>query len=137
MPRKIQPLNEVLEKIFSDTGNRRKSALKIVTVHRLVRGTIHNKRLASIQDILRHTVKLAFSKVSHAVYVFTDASEDFSAGLGTQTDKKELGKNVDMQKHEPMPFLGGRFAGAQRNWTTYDKEASTTIQSFDRMDYLF
>lgn len=35
-----------------------------------------------------------------------------------------------------MAVLGGRFAGAQRSWTTYEKEGYAIEQTLGRMDYL-
>lgn len=100
-------------------------------------GTEHKLALASIQDSLRDAVRLAFQKDDHVMCVYTDASEEFWASVVTQTKEEQLQKKIGEQHHEPMAFLGGRFAGAQRNWSTYEKEGYDIVQTFGRLDYLF
>ena len=39
--------------------------------------------------------------------------------------------------HEPLAFLGAAFKGAERNWSTFEKEAFSIYQAFKKMDYLF
>lgn len=69
--------------------------------------------------------------------MYTDVSEEFWVGIVMQTKEDQLSKTIESQQHDPMAFLGGRFAGAQQNWTTYEKEAYAIVQTFDRMDYIF
>lgn len=134
---KIQPLNEILEAAYKQAGRRKKSALKNIMLRQLSWGTEHKMALTNIQDSLRNAVKLAFPKDGHVLCVYTDASEEFWAAVITQTKEQQLNKKVGEQQHEPMAFLGGRFTGAQKNWTTYEKEAYAIVQTFDRLDYLF
>lgn len=136
-PRKIQVLNEILEKAYKQTEKRGKSALKNIALRKLSWGNRHVAAFASIQDSLQNAVKLAFPKEAHVICVFTDASEEFWAGIITRISKDQLKRSIDLHEHKPMAFLGGRFAGAQKHWTTYDKEAYAIEQTFDRMDYLF
>lgn len=135
--RRVQPLNELLEKAYKATRRSKKSALRKVLLSTLSWGTEHRAALISIQNSLKQAVKLAFPKDNHAICVYADASEDFWASIVTQTSEEQLSINVKEQKHEPMALLGRRFAGVQRNWTTYEKEAYAIVQTFDRMDYLF
>lgn len=55
----------------------------------------------------------------------------------TQTKEEQLVKMVSEQQHEPMAFLKERFTGAQKNQTTYEKEANAIVQTFERLDYFF
>lgn len=80
---------------------------------------------------------MAFRKENYAIGVYTDTSEQFGAGIVMQTSSDQLSKNIESQEHEPMAFLGGRFAEAQKSWRTYEKKAYAIFQVFDRMDYLF
>lgn len=93
--------------------------------------------LTNIQGILRNAVKLAFPKDEHVLCVYTATSMEFWAVVITHTKKYQLRKKVGEQKHEPMAFLGGRFTGAQKIWTTYEMEAYPIVQTFDRLDNLF
>lgn len=62
MHTKNKPLNEILEKAFKITGERKKSALKKVLRHQLSWGAVQFKALVSIKDGLRQSVKFAFPK---------------------------------------------------------------------------
>lgn len=137
MHRKMQPLNDMLEKAYKLTGKRRKSTLKNVTLDKLSWGAIHDDALSTIQDSLKQAVKLTFPKKDHATCVYTDASDAFWAAVVTQTKIEQLQRKMSEQEHEPLAFLGGKFTGSQKNWTTYEKEAYAIVQTFERLDYLF
>lgn len=47
-----------------------------------------------------------------------------------------LDKPVEEQIHEPLAFIGSAFAGAERNWSTYEKEAFDIFKVFGRIDYM-
>lgn len=111
-------------------------ALKNIRMRNLSWGITHNEALLSIQDRLRYSVKLDFRKPSHPICLFTDASEDFWARIVTQTEERQLEQKMNKQQQKPMAFLGGRFAGAQKNWTAYEKEAYTIVQTFEWMNGL-
>lgn len=132
----VKPLDEVLEKAYAKAGKRKKSALKNIALHTLSWGTDHITALASPQDSLRTAVKLGFPKQDQVVCMYTDASETLWASVATQTKEDHLSKPLEQQRHEPLAFLGGKFTGAQKNWTTYEKEAYAIVQTFDRLDYL-
>lgn len=58
--KRIQPLNDVLEKAYEQAGKRKKTALRNIMLHKLSWGTEHKAGLASIQNRLQNAVKLAF-----------------------------------------------------------------------------
>lgn len=64
------------------------------------------------------------------------ASEQFWALTVTQAREQKQAKNTELQEHELIAFLSGRFAGAKRNWTTYEKEVFAIVQTFHSMYYL-
>lgn len=80
---------------------------------------------------------MAFPNPEKVVCVNTDTSKQLWAALVTQTNEEHLGKPIEQQPHEPLAFLGSKFNKAQKNWTTYEKEAYAVVQTFDRLDYLF
>lgn len=134
--RKVQPLNDILEKAYSKAGKRKKAALKSIILSNLSWGREHKKAISSIQDSLREAVRLAFPKPDHVICIYTEASEVLWASVITQTKEEQLEKPVEEQQHEPLAFLGGKFSGAQKNWSTFEKEAYAVVQTFKRMDYL-
>lgn len=134
--KRCQPLNEALEKAYALTGKRKKSALKSISLSKVSWGPIHEAAFHELQDALKSSVKLTFPKAGKVTCVFTDASDAFWAGIVTQISPEELGKDPIQQGHLPLAFLGGQFAGAQRNWTTYEKEAFAIVKVFDKLDYV-
>lgn len=135
--RRMQPLDAMLERAYEQAGKRKKGALRSIQLHKLPWGTGHRNAIASIQDSLRSTVKIAFPKPGKLVFVYTDASKQLWAVIVSQTEEAQLGKPLQQQQHEPLAFLGGKLNEAQKNWTTYEKEAYAVVQTFDRLDYLF
>lgn len=135
--RRVELLNNSLDKAFKQTGKRKKEHIKNVLLSKLSWGFKNNAALISIQDSRRQAAKLAFPKEEHAIWVYTDASEEFWASIVVQTAKYQLTENMEEQKHKPMAFLGGRFAGAQRNWTTYENEAYAIVHTFNGTNKLF
>lgn len=67
--------------------------------------------------------------------MYIDASEAFWILVASQTGEDGLVNRIRQQRHELLAFLDGKFTGAQKHWTTYEKEAFPTVQIFDRLDY--
>lgn len=82
-------------------------------------------------------MKLAFPKKDYNVCIYTDSSEESQVAFISQKTEDQLKKTVGTQQHEPVAFLGGRFSGTQKKWTTYRKEAHAVVQTVDKIDYLF
>lgn len=129
------PLNEALEAAYAITGKRKKSGLKNVSLSKVSWGPKHEAAFTDLQNALKRSVKLTFPKADKATCVFTDASDQFWAGVVTQIPPEQLGREPVQQEHQPLAFIGGQFSGAQLNWTTYEKEAYAIVKVFDKMDY--
>lgn len=71
--KQAQALNDILEKACAHEGKWKKSALQHISLHKLSWGIEHNASLATIQDILRDAVKLAFPRGNHIRCVFAEA----------------------------------------------------------------
>lgn len=127
---KMQSLNDILEKAYKLTKKRQRSSLKNVPMHKLSWDAIHDKAFSALQDSMKQSVKLAFPGKDHATCVYTSTSDVFWEGIETQTKTEPLQQKVGEQEHEPLAFLGEKFTGTQKNWTTYEKEAYAIIQTF-------
>lgn len=68
--------------------------------------------------------------------VFTDASEEFCAGVLNKNSKADMSIKIQEQKYEPLAFLRGQFIGAQQNWPTFEKETYGGINVFERIDHV-
>lgn len=97
---------------------------------------IHKETVQHLQEALYITVKLSHPKEKHVTSLFMDALKTFWASLITQIQEDRCGKRIVEQQNEPLAFLVPRFVGAQRSWTTYEKEAYATLCFFDRKGYI-
>ncbi|KAF0718358.1 Aste57867_1739 [Aphanomyces stellatus] len=48
----------------------------------------------------------------------------------------DLDKPLEDQRHEPLAFISGTFAGASARWPIVEKEAYAVVESCKRLDYL-
>ena len=134
---RIAPLSDVLEEAYARAGKRKKRAIKNIALRTLSWGADQEASFLSLQDTLRNAVDIAYPDKEKVLCVYTDASDRFWSAVVTQTGSKELSKPREEQEHFPMGFLGAEFKGAERDWTTFEKEAFAIFQSFVKMDYLF
>ena len=130
------PLQEMLEQAYKRSGKRTKRSIRRLLTKDLGWGPAHERAFSRIQDCLRKAVTLAYPDPKKVRCVFTDASQNFWAGVVTQTTTPQLRLPVTKQQHEPIAFLGAAFKGAQRDWTTFEKEGFAIFQTFLKMDYL-
>lgn len=133
----MRPLYIALEISCAKAEKRKKNTLKNIPLHTMSWGTDRRIAIASIQDSLRKAVKMKFSKHDHGGFVYTDASENLCSAVVTQTEKNQLSKAIEQQKHDPLAFWGGRFNKSQRYWTTFEKKTYVMVQTFDRLNCLF
>eukprot|EP00171_Calliarthron_tuberculosum_P001128 IDg1128t1 len=85
----------------------------------------------------KDAVNLAFPDKEKRICVFTDASEQYWSAVVTQCYPSDLKKPLELQKHEPLAFLGAKFKNAKVHWTMFEKEAYAIYQTFRKLDYLF
>lgn len=74
---------------------RTKSALKKIAFHELSWGPIHKVVFKKVKESLKSAVKLGHIQEKHVISVFTDASDEFWAGIVTQMDQARLKKNYN------------------------------------------
>ena len=133
---RIQPLRDILEAAYSKAGRRTTRAIKNIPLHKLSWGAKHDDAFASIQDSLRNAVTLSHPDNAKETCVFTDASDTHWAAVVTQCDSKDLDKEIGNQRHNPLAFLSSEFKNAEKNWSTFEKEAFAILQVFKKLDYL-
>jgi hypothetical protein len=57
------------------------------------------------------------------------SSQDFWSAIATQVPPSDLNLSPEVQRHEPLAFLSGRFTGAMSRWPIIEKEAYAIIAS--------
>lgn len=136
-PERVAPLRKLLEKVYKQVGRRTKSAVAKVQLVPMGWTECHTLAFKDLQLQLKNAVKCAHRNQDKTLCLFTDASDEYWAGVVTQCVKAELEKEVPDQKHEPLAFLGGSFTGAQEHWSTYEREAFAILESIRKLDFMF
>ncbi|KAF0699577.1 Aste57867_9865 [Aphanomyces stellatus] len=83
-----------------------------------------------------HVVPLSHPRADMEVCVFTDASDKFWGAVATQVPPSDLDKPLEEQRHEPLAFISGTFAGASVRRPIVEKEAYAVVEACKRLDYL-
>jgi RNase H-like domain found in reverse transcriptase/Integrase zinc binding domain len=83
------------------------------------------------------SMTLEFPDPGKRIFVLTDASNRFCAGLVTQVHEEQLDLPMEEQDHQPLAFLSGGFKGAQLRWTVPEKEGFAIVDTVTKVDYLF
>jgi transposase InsO family protein len=96
----------------------------------------HDAAFNAMKKALAHSVTLSYPSDSLVTCVWTDASDEFWAGVVTQTAQSELLKPVLQQSHMPMSFVSGRFVGSQLKWPTVEKEGFAILQTLVKSNRL-
>jgi RNase H-like domain found in reverse transcriptase len=132
----MAPLARLMDAVHHRAGNKRtKASVKKTSLISLWRQE-HEVAFQAIKDQLMSAVTLAHPKAGYCTHVFTDASETNWSSITTQVLAEDDCFPLQEQRHEPLAFLSGEFKDAIFNWSTAEKEAFPTVQTFERLDYV-
>jgi RNase H-like domain found in reverse transcriptase/Reverse transcriptase (RNA-dependent DNA polymerase)/Integrase zinc binding domain/Chromo (CHRromatin Organisation MOdifier) domain len=132
---KVAPLQALLEQVYDAAGSRTKKSAARVSLHGLWAPDAQ-ACYKNIQKTLNQMMEMNFPDPEKMLCVFTDASDEFHAGMLTQIDKAQLDLEFDQQQHQPLAFCSGKFTGAQLRWTTPEKEGYAVVHTVTTLDYL-
>ena len=132
----MEPFRLILEEAYKLSGKRTKKSVKRILLSALSWTEQHIQLFHQFQDELQTSVRIAHRDKSKKICVYTDASDEMWAAVVTQCHKEDLDKDISNKKHQPLAFLGGRFKGPQKNWTTFEKEAFAIFDVFKNLEYL-
>ena len=132
----MAPLSTLLEDAYSKFGGRNKRRIVKVNLEEVGWNATHDTVLTKVKEVLANAVTLAHPDDSKIICLFTDASEKHWSGVLTQIPPADLDKPFAEQNHEPLAFISGSFTGSSSRWSTAEKEATSIINSVDRLDYL-
>ena len=133
---RFAPLKDIMEEAHSRSGSRTKRSIQSISLASLSWGRVHEQLFREFQQELQNMTTLSDRNTEKALRIYTDALEEYWAGVVTQGDSDELDKDLKDQQHEPLEFLGAAFKGSEERWTTYEKEAYAIYQVFKKMDYM-
>jgi hypothetical protein len=68
--------------------------------------------------------------------MFTDVNDYNTSGMVTQIPLEDVEKPVELQRHEPLGFIGHRFKATELNWSVAEKEGFAIKDIMQKLDYL-
>ena len=98
----------------------------------------HVQAFRLLNSALARAVTLAYPSEAPeiATCVYSDASDDFWAGVVTQVPRADLGKPTLEQQHRLLACVSGKFKGSQLRWATNEKEAFGIKETMVRTRHL-
>ncbi len=66
--------------------------------------------------------------------MFTDANDYNASGMVTQIPIEDAEKPVELQRHEPLGFVGHRFNAVELNWSVVEKEGFAIKDTMQKLD---
>ena len=133
---RVEVLNNILEKANSNSKKHTKKSIANISLRPLSWGIKKSEAFRSIQESVRNSVTLSYTKKDYVICVYTDASEDFWSAVLTQTTEEQLELPKLEQKHQPLAFLGGKFKDSEFRWSIYEKEGFSILIVFRNLDYM-
>lgn len=136
---RIAPLRALLKAVYRRSSGRKKKSIAAVPLLAVKWVVEHSEAFKDIQEQLLHAVKTARRDPKQTLFLCTDVSDAFWAGVVTECSPAELKKDVNAQQHDPLGFLVRASSGTQQHWSTYmyEREAFAIVASMRKMDYLF
>lgn len=129
------PLYALLQQITEEAGTRKKRpASRILLDNRW--SNEHTASFETLKTVLSRQVLVAFPKVDHSLFLFTDASDVHHAAVLMQCESCELHKPLHERHFEPLGFCCGTFRDASRNWDIQSKEGYALLHGLDKFRYL-
>jgi RNase H-like domain found in reverse transcriptase len=126
--KRVAPLQAALLKVFEGKSRRTKKAAAAVSLLHLW--------VPEEQAAVMESMTLAFPDPDKRIFVLTDASDRFYAGLVTQIDEEQLDLPMEEHDYQPLAFL----RRVQRRETTMEvpeKEGFAIVDTVTKVDYLF
>ena len=96
----------------------------------------HENAFKDLKEKISDSTSLAFPKVTHAMCLFTDASENFWSAVLVQTESEKMDTPVQERQYEPLAFLSGAFKNSAINWSVPEKEGFAIVEAMTKLDYL-
>ena len=129
-------LSQLLEKIYSDVGSRKKRKIESYDLHTHdVWKAEHELAFQQCKQAIKLTMENTHWIPGATLCLFTDASDRFYAGLLTQVIDYDTTKPITEQIHMPMCTLSGKFTNSQVGWSTFEKEAYPIVKACQDWEY--
>jgi hypothetical protein len=119
---KFQILQKIFEESMKHMPNRKKSIARQVRLKKYGWSPEHALAFEKIKAALSQSARLGYPRDDRIQCMFTDANEYNTSGMVTQIPVEDAERPVELQRHEPLGFVGHRFNATELNWSVAEKE---------------
>jgi len=133
---KVYLLQKIFEESMKNMPNRKKSIARQVRLKQYGWGPEHALAFEKIKAAISQSARLGYPREDRIQCMFTDANEYNTSGMVTQIPIEDAEKPVELQRHEPLGFVGHRFNATELNWSVAEKEAFAIKDTMQKLDYL-
>ena len=133
---KVYLLQKIFEESMKNMPNRRKSIARQVRLKQYGWGPEHALAFEKIKAAISQSARLGYPRDDRIQCMFTDANEYNTSGMVTQIPIEDEENPVELQRHEPLGFVGHRFNATELNWSVAEKEAFAIKDTMQKLDYL-
>ena len=133
---KVHILQQIFEDCMKHMPSRKKSIARQVRLIKFGWSPKHALAFEKLKDAVAQSARLGYPREDRIQCMFTDANDYNTSGVVTQIPVEDAGKPVELQRHEPLGFVGHRFNTTELNWSVAEKEAFAIKDTMQKLDYL-
>jgi hypothetical protein len=103
---KVHKLQEVFEESMRNMPSRKKSVARQVLLKKYGWSPVHALAFEELKSAISKSARHGYPRQDRIQCMFTDANEYNSSGMVTQIPIEDANKPVELQRHEPLGFVG-------------------------------
>ena len=119
---KVHLLQQIFEESMKNMPNRKKSIARQVRLKKYGWSPEHALAFEKIKAAISRSARLGYPRDDRIQCMFTDANEYNTSGMVMQIPIEDAEKPVELQRHEPLGFVGHRFNATELNWSVAEKK---------------
>jgi hypothetical protein len=134
--KRVRCLQDIFKQCMKDQPSRKKTNARQQRLMKFGWEPKHALAYQELKAVIAGNVKLAYPKEEMIQCMFNDASEKCSSIVVTQIPPEDAHKPVQLQRHEPLGFVGHRFNEIELTWSVAEKEGFAIKDTMQKLDYL-
>jgi hypothetical protein len=133
---KVHKLQFIFEECMKNMPSRKKSVARQVKLKKFGWNPEHALAFEKLKAAIAQSARLGYPREDRIQCMFTDANDYNTSGMVTQIPVEDAEKPVELQRHEPLVFVGQRFNATELNWSVAEKEGFAIKDAMQKLDYL-
>jgi len=106
---KVHILQQIFEHCMKHMPSRKKSIARQVRLIKFGWSPKHALAFVKLKDAVAQSARLGYPREDRIQCMFTDANDYNTSGVVTQIPVEDAGKPVELQRHEPLGFVGHQY----------------------------